>query len=83
VDVAVDVGVASAPDLDRLEAVTLDVARDVMRRVPGGVPEFEPARSLRAGRRAAGARARGDLIAGAPSPAPHACASPFPKSILG
>ncbi len=43
VDVAVDVGVASAPDLDRLEAVTLDVARDVMRRVPGGVPEFEPA----------------------------------------
>jgi small-conductance mechanosensitive channel len=83
VDVAVDVGVASAPDLDRLEAVTLDVARDVMRRVPGGVPEFEPARSLRAGRRAAGARARGDLIAGAPSPAPHACASPFPKGILG
>jgi small-conductance mechanosensitive channel len=42
VDVAVDVGVASAPDLARLEAVTLDVARDVMRRVPGGVPEFEP-----------------------------------------
>jgi small-conductance mechanosensitive channel len=43
VDVAVDVGVDSSRDLERLEAVTLDVARDVMRRVPGGVPEFEPA----------------------------------------
>ncbi len=43
VPVAVDVGVDSARDLDRLEAVTLDVARDVMRGVPGGVPEFEPA----------------------------------------
>jgi small-conductance mechanosensitive channel len=43
VPVAVDVGVDSARDLDRLEAVTLDVARDVMRVVPGGVPEFEPA----------------------------------------
>lgn len=43
VPVAVDVGVDSAHDLDRLEAVTLDVARDVMRGVPGGVPEFEPA----------------------------------------
>jgi small-conductance mechanosensitive channel len=43
VPVAVDVGVDSAGDLDRLEAVTLDVARDVMRGVPGGVPDFEPA----------------------------------------
>jgi small-conductance mechanosensitive channel len=43
VPVAVDVGVDSARDLDRLEAVTLDVARDVMRGVPGGVPTFEPA----------------------------------------
>ena len=43
VPIAVDVGVEAARDLDRLEAVTLDVARAVMRGVPGGVPEFEPA----------------------------------------
>lgn len=43
VPVAVDVGLDAARDLDRVEAVTLDVARDVMRGVPGGVPDFEPA----------------------------------------
>jgi small-conductance mechanosensitive channel len=43
IPVAVDVGVGPARDLDQLEAVTLDVARDVMRGVPGGVPDFEPA----------------------------------------
>jgi small-conductance mechanosensitive channel len=47
VPVAIDVGVASARDLERLESLTLDVARDVMRRVPGGVPEFEPALRFR------------------------------------
>lgn len=47
VEVAVDVGVAPARDLERLEKVTLDVAREVMRRVPGGVPDFEPALRFR------------------------------------
>ncbi len=29
-------------DLDRVEAITTEVARDVMRTVPGGVPGFDP-----------------------------------------
>ena len=29
-------------DLDRVEAITIEVARDVMRTVQGGVPNFEP-----------------------------------------
>ncbi|RJX22603.1 MAG: mechanosensitive ion channel family protein [Ammonifex sp.] len=36
------VGVDYASDLDRVERVTIDVARQVMKEVPGGVPEFEP-----------------------------------------
>lgn len=40
--VVVDVGVDYASDLDRVERVTIDVASEVMREVPGGVPEFAP-----------------------------------------
>lgn len=38
----VEVGVHPASDLDEVEEVTLRVAREVMRTVPGGVPEFAP-----------------------------------------
>ena len=40
--VPVDVGVDPASDLPRVERVTLDVGREVMREVPGGVRDFEP-----------------------------------------
>jgi len=40
--VLVDVSVNDASELPRVERVTLDVGREVMREVPGGVPEFEP-----------------------------------------
>ncbi len=40
--VLVDVGVAYGSDLERVEAVAIDVARQTMRDVPGGVPEIEP-----------------------------------------
>jgi small-conductance mechanosensitive channel len=40
--VLVQVGVHYASDLERVERVTCEVGRDVMRTVPGGVPEFEP-----------------------------------------
>jgi small-conductance mechanosensitive channel len=40
--VVIEVAVDYASDLDRVEAVAIDVARDVMRTVPGGVPRFEP-----------------------------------------
>jgi small-conductance mechanosensitive channel len=40
--VVVDVGVAYDSDLDEVERVTLDVARDVQRRVDGAVEDFEP-----------------------------------------
>lgn len=36
-------GVSYASDLEQVERVTVEVARDVMRTVPGGVPDFEPA----------------------------------------
>jgi small-conductance mechanosensitive channel len=39
---SVDVGVAYDSDLERVEAVTLEVAREVMAQVDGGVPGFEP-----------------------------------------
>ena len=42
VAVLVNVGVAYGSDLDRVERVTTDVARDVMRTVEGGIPTFEP-----------------------------------------
>lgn len=40
--VLVQVGVDYASDLKRVERVTCEVAKDVMRTVPGGVPGFEP-----------------------------------------
>lgn len=40
--VLVQVGVAYASDLDQVERVTVDVGREVMREVQGGVPGFEP-----------------------------------------
>jgi small-conductance mechanosensitive channel len=40
--VLVEVGVDYASDLARVERVTIEVARDVMRTVAGGVPEFDP-----------------------------------------
>jgi len=40
--VIIEASVDYASDLDRVEFITTDVARDVMRTVPGGVPGFEP-----------------------------------------
>ena len=40
--VTVDLGVDYVSDLAHVERVTTDVAREVMRTVPGGVPSFEP-----------------------------------------
>ncbi|MDI6757798.1 MAG: mechanosensitive ion channel family protein [Endomicrobiia bacterium] len=40
--VRVQVGVAYDSDLEHVERVTIDVARDVMKTVTGGVPSFEP-----------------------------------------
>lgn len=40
--VLVQVGVSYSSDLEKVERVTIEVAREVMREVPGGVPEFEP-----------------------------------------
>ncbi|MBI4376622.1 MAG: mechanosensitive ion channel family protein [Elusimicrobia bacterium] len=39
----VEVGVSHDSDLERVERVTIDVAREVMRETPGGVAGFEPA----------------------------------------
>jgi small-conductance mechanosensitive channel len=40
--VLVQVGVDYSSDLEHVERVTCEVGREVMRTVPGGVPEFEP-----------------------------------------
>lgn len=40
--VLVDVGVEYGSDLSRVERVTAEVGREVMRAVPGGVAEFDP-----------------------------------------
>ena len=40
--VLVDVGVDYASDLGQVERVVMEVSREVMAAVPGGVPEFEP-----------------------------------------
>ncbi len=40
--VIIPASVGYESDLDRVEHVTLDVARAVMREVPGGIPAFEP-----------------------------------------
>jgi small-conductance mechanosensitive channel len=42
VGVGVDVGVHYLSDLGKVERVTLDVAKEVLREVPGAVREFEP-----------------------------------------
>jgi small-conductance mechanosensitive channel len=40
--VLIPVGVGYRSDLEKVERVTAEVARDVMQTVPGGIPEFEP-----------------------------------------
>jgi len=40
--VLVQVGVGYDSDLEKVEKVTIEVAKEVMREVPGGVPEYEP-----------------------------------------
>ena len=40
--ILVQVGVAYDDDLDAVERVTIDVGREVMREVDGGIPEFDP-----------------------------------------
>ena len=40
--VSVPVGVSYNSDLEKVERVTIEIARDVMRNVQGGVPDFEP-----------------------------------------
>lgn len=40
--VLVQVGVSYASDLKKVEEVTVDVARDIMKKVPGAVSSFEP-----------------------------------------
>jgi small-conductance mechanosensitive channel len=48
VGVGVDITVDFANDLTKVELITMEVAREVMRDVPGGMPEFEPAVRLSA-----------------------------------
>ncbi|MDP9264425.1 MAG: mechanosensitive ion channel, partial [Acidobacteriota bacterium] len=40
--VQVQVGVSYESDLEKVEKITIEVGREVMRQVKGGVPEFEP-----------------------------------------
>lgn len=40
--VLVQVGVSYDSDLEKVERVTIEVAKEVMKTVPGGIPEFEP-----------------------------------------
>ena len=40
--VRIPVGVHYGSDLDKVERVTIEVAREVMREVEGGIPDFEP-----------------------------------------
>lgn len=40
--IAVNLGVAYDSDLDKVEAVTVDVATQIMKEVEGGIPEFTP-----------------------------------------
>ena len=42
VAVLVNLGVAYDSDLDKVEKVTTEVAREILTEVEGGVPEFEP-----------------------------------------
>jgi len=41
--VRVPVGVHYSSDLEKVERVTIEVAKEVMKEVPGGIPNFEPA----------------------------------------
>jgi small-conductance mechanosensitive channel len=40
--ILVQVGVSYGSDLEKVERVTIDVARDIMQSVQGGIPEFQP-----------------------------------------
>ncbi len=40
--ILLDLGVHYSSDLSKVEQVTIEVAKEIMRDVPGGVPEFEP-----------------------------------------
>ncbi|CUU01159.1 Mechanosensitive ion channel [Candidatus Kryptobacter tengchongensis] len=40
--VPIQVGVSYDSDLEKVEKVTIEVAKEVMKEVPGGVPTFEP-----------------------------------------
>lgn len=40
--VPIPIGVSYDSDLDHVERVTLEVAKEVLKTMPGGVPEFEP-----------------------------------------
>ncbi|PMP66615.1 MAG: mechanosensitive ion channel protein MscS [Thermodesulfobacterium geofontis] len=40
--ILVQVGVSYDSDLEKVERVTIEVANEVMKEVPGGVPDFEP-----------------------------------------
>ena len=42
ITIQIPVGVSYDSDLEEVERVTIEVAREVMQTVPGGVPEFEP-----------------------------------------
>ena len=42
ISLLVDVGVHYDSDLEKVEKVTLEVAKDVLNRIEGGVPKFEP-----------------------------------------
>jgi small-conductance mechanosensitive channel len=40
--ILVEVGVSYDSDLEKVERVTLEVAKEIMRDIPGGVPKFQP-----------------------------------------
>ena len=46
ISTSVDVGVSYESDLDKVEGVTVEVARGVMKDVQGGVADFQPAVSF-------------------------------------
>ena len=42
ISTSMEVGVSYDSDLEKVEQVTIEVAREVMREAKGGVPDFEP-----------------------------------------
>ena len=42
ISVTVQLGVSYDSDLEKVERVTIEVAKEVMMEVPGGIPEFQP-----------------------------------------